>query len=96
MKTVFKSMKRSTAVLLVPAFLVSTSLVAYAVSQLFFNRSTQTSDYEKKTYFEFSISNVFTESGAIGSGESKTINPVITSDATEDMYVVIRVEMPTI
>ena len=40
------------------------------------------------------MSDVFTEDGEILPGGSKSINPVITSGATEDMYCFIRVVMP--
>ena len=90
----FKHMKRSTVVILILAILAMTTVVAYAVITLFFKGETQTSDYSKKTYFEFDGSGFFTASGKVGPGESMSINPVITSEATVDMYVFIRVEMP--
>lgn len=90
----FKHMKRSTAVILILAILAMTTVVAYAVTTLFFKGETQTSDYSKKTYFQFDGSSFFTASGEVGPGESMSINPVITSNATVDMYVFIRVEMP--
>ena len=40
------------------------------------------------------MSDVFTEDGEILPGGSKSIHPVITSGATEDMYCFIRVVMP--
>lgn len=89
-----KHMKRSTAVILIIAILAMTTVVAYAVTTLFFRGETQTSDYSKKTYFEFDGSGFFTASGEVGPGESMSIDPVITSNATVDMYVFIRVEMP--
>ena len=90
----FKHMKRSTAVLITLLLLAMTTVVAYAITTLFFKGETQTSDYSKKTYFEFDGSGFFTASGEVGLGESMSINPVITSEATVDMYVFIRVEMP--
>ena len=91
----FKHMKRSTAVIIILLLLAMTTVVAYAVTTLFFKGETQTSDYSKKTYFEFDGSGFFTASGEVGPGESMSINPVITSEATVDMYVFIRVEMPS-
>ena len=91
----FKHMKRSTAVILILAMFAMTTVVAYAVPTLFFKGETQTSDYSKKTYFEFGSSIFFTASGEVGPGESMSINPVITSNATVDMFVLIRVEMPS-
>ena len=90
----FKHMKRSTAVIIILLLLAMTTVVAYAVTTLFFKGETQTSDYSKKTYFEFDGSGFFTASGEVGPGESMSINPVISSNATVDMYVFIRVEMP--
>lgn len=87
-------MKRSTAVIMVCIILALTSVVAYAVTTLFFKGQTQTSDYSKKTYFEFAGDGFFTASGEVGPGESMSINPVISSNSTVDMYVFIRVEMP--
>lgn len=91
----FKHMKRSTAVIITLLLLAMTTVVAYAVTMLFFKGETQASDYSKKTYFEFDGSSFFTASGEVGPGESMSINPVITSEATVDMYVFIRVEMPS-
>ena len=86
--------KRFATTLITLAFLMTTAVVAYAITTLFFKGETQTSDYSKKTYFEFDGDGFFTESGEVGPGESMSINPVITSEATVDMYVFIRVEMP--
>lgn len=91
-----KHMKRSTAILLTLAILIGTGLTAYAITTLFFKGETQTSEYSKKTYFEFDSSTFFTGSGEVGPGESMSINPAITSESTVDMYVFIRVEMPKI
>lgn len=90
----FKHMKRSTAVIITLLFLTMTTVVAYAVTTLFFKGETQASDYSKKTYFQFDGSGFFTQSGEVGPGESMSINPVISSESTVDMYVFIRVEMP--
>ena len=91
----FEHMKRSTAVIITLLLLAMTTVVAYAVATLFFKGETQTSNYSKKTYFEFAGDGFFTASGEVGPGESMSINPVITSEATVDMYVFIRVEMPS-
>jgi len=90
----FKHMKRSTAVILILVMLALTTVVAYAVTTLFFKGEPQTSDYSKKTYFEFAGDGFFTASGEVGPAESMSINPVITSNATVDMYVFIRMEIP--
>ena len=90
-----KHMKRSTVVILILVMLALTTVVAYAVTTLFFKGEPQTSDYSKKTYFQFAGDGFFTASGEVGPGESMSINPVITSESTVDMYVFIRVEMPS-
>ena len=91
----FKHMKRSTTVIITLLLLAMTTVVAYAVTTLFFKGETQISNYCKKTYFEFAGDGFFTASGEVGPGESMSINPVITSNATVDMYVFIRMEMPS-
>ena len=58
----FKTMKRSTAVIVALITILTLSVVAYAVTSLFFASPTQTSEYEKRTYFEFLMENVFTAS----------------------------------
>ncbi len=90
----FKHMKRSTTAIIFLTILALTTVI-YAVTTLFFKGETQTSDYSKNTYFEFVGDGFFTASGEVGPGESMSINPVITSEATVDMYVFIRVEMPS-
>ena len=67
---------------------------ALAVLLLFFESNNQHSELSSKTYFSFQTSDFFTYSGEVGIGESASINPVITSNATVDMYVFIKVEMP--
>ena len=86
--------KRLSTILITLALLMTTTVVAYAITTLFFKGETQTSDYSKKTYFEFAGDGFFAESGEVGPGESMSINPVISSNATVDMYVFIWVEMP--
>ncbi|MBP3453516.1 MAG: hypothetical protein J6M20_07360 [Clostridia bacterium] len=86
--------KRLTTILIALALLMTTTVVTYAITTLFFKGETQTSDYSKKTYFQFAGDGFFTASGEVGPGESMSINPVISSNATVDMYVFIRVEMP--
>ena len=67
---------------------------AYAITSHFYRSDGERSDFDSGTLFRFEMSNVFTEGGEILPGESKSINPVITSGATEDMYCFIRVVMP--
>lgn len=88
-----KHMKRSTAMLLTLVILMTTGVVAYAVIN-YITTGTQTSVFTKKEYFEMDGSQFFTAEGDIGPGESMSINPIITSESSVDMYVFIRVEMP--
>jgi hypothetical protein len=60
----------------------------------FFSSDSQISDYSKKDIFEFTVNEFFTESRGFGPDESKSINPIVTSDASIDSYAVIVVEMP--
>ena len=85
--------KRSTAILLSLAMMAVTVVVVYAAFT-FISLETQTSSFIKKEYFEMSGNEFFVEDGEIGISEYATINPVITSKASVDMYVFIRVEMP--
>ena len=85
--------KRSTAILLSLAMMAVTVVVVYAAIT-FISTETQTSSFIKREYFEMSGSEFFVEDGEIGIGESTGINPVITSKASVDMYMFIRVEMP--
>ena len=74
--------------------LFGSALVAYAITSLLFTQS-QTSSFQKKTIFRFNLSTGLT-SGEIGPGDSFSTSPTIDNDATEDMYVFIKVEMPTV
>lgn len=91
---IIKTMKRLTTAMMVLCVLAIGAVVVYAASVLFFNSESQTSDYSKKDIFEFSVNEFFTGSGEFGPGESKSINPIVTSDASIDSYAVIVVEMP--
>lgn len=85
--------KRFAVTLLTLAILSATVMVVYAVIN-FISIELQTSSFIKREYFEMSGSEFFVEDGEIGIGDSAGIDPVITSKASVDMYVFIRVEMP--
>jgi len=85
--------KRFAVTLLTLAILSATVMVVYAVIN-FISIEPQTSSFIKKEYFEMTGSDFFIEDGEIGIGDSAGIDPVITSKASVDMYVFIRVEMP--
>ena len=85
--------KRLTTILITLALLMTTTVVAYALVT-YITTKTQTSSFTKKEYFEMECSEIFSESSEVGLGETVSINPRITSKASVDMYVFIRVEMP--
>ena len=91
MKHIMK--KRFAVTLLTLVILSATVMVVYAVIN-FISIEPQTSRFVKKEYFEMGGNEFFVEDGEIGIGDSAGINPVITSKASVDMHVFIRVEMP--
>ena len=87
-------MKRIAKAGMAVGILFGSALVAYAITSLLFTQS-QTSSFQKKTIFRFNLSTGLT-SGELGPGDSFSTSPLIYNDATEDMYVFIKVEMPTV
>ena len=87
-------MKRIAKAGMAVGILFGSGLVAYAITSLLFTQS-QTSSFQKKTIFRFNLSTGLT-SAEIGPGDSFSTSPLIYNDATEDMYVFIKVEMPTV
>lgn len=73
--------------------LLGTTIIVYAITSLFF-RNSETSQLSKKTVFQFDLT---TDMAAteVGPGDSFEVKPVVYSDATEEMYVFIQVDMPT-
>ena len=73
--------------------LLGATMIVYAITSLFFTNS-ETSKLNKKTVFQF---NLTTDMSAteVGPGDSFDVKPVVYSDATEEMYVFIQVNMPT-
>ena len=53
-----------------------------------------TTSFTKKQIFQFDF-NTGLNGGEIGPGDSFSTSPTIYNDATEDMYVFMKVEMPT-
>ena len=86
-------MKRIAKAGMAVGILFGSALVAYAITSLLFTQS-QTSSFQKKTIFRFNLSTGLT-SGEIGPGDSFSTSPTIDNDATEDMYVFIKVLNPT-
>jgi len=87
-------MKKHLSIILITlALLMTTTVVAYALVT-YITTMTQTSSFTKKEYFEMSGSEIFSASSEVGPGEKVSINPMITSMSSVDMYVFIRVEMP--
>ena len=85
--------KRFATILITLAILMTTGAVAYALVS-YITTETQTSVFNKKEYFEMECSEIFAETSEVGPGETVSVNPVITSKSSVDMYVFIRVEMP--
>lgn len=85
--------KRLATILITLALLMTTTVVAYALVT-YISTKTQTSSFTKKEYFEMSGSEIFAASSEVGPGEKVSINPMITSMSSVDMYAFIRVEMP--
>ena len=73
---------------------MATVIVAYAITTLFLAKS-QTTGLSKKKIFKFNL-NTNLVSGEVGPGDSFSVSPVIYNDATEDMYVFIQIDMPTL
>ena len=71
---------------------VGTTIIVYAITTLFFS-SSETSNLLKKTVFQFDFTTDMAET-EVGPGDSFEVKPVIHNDATEEMYVFIRVDMP--
>ena len=76
------------------AILALAGLISYAASVLFYSSNPQRSNYTFSHIFTFNVNEFFTEGGSFTPGVSKNINPIVTSDATIDSYVMIVVEMP--
>lgn len=72
---------------------LGTTIIVYAITSLFF-ASSETSNFSKKTVFQFDLTTDMT-AAEVGPGDSFDVKPVVYSDATEDMYVFIQVDMPT-
>lgn len=87
-------MKRIITIGLWIGILLATAIVAYAITTLFFTKS-QTSEFSKKQIFQFDL-HTGLSSGEVGPGDSFSVSPVIYNDATEDMFVFIRVDMPVV
>ena len=70
------------------------TIVGYDLTPRTHQSETQESNYNIKEMFTFDMSEVFTGAGDFAPGEYMSVNPVITSGATEDMYAFFRLEMP--
>lgn len=70
------------------------ALVTYALTS-FFTRAEVVLFPEKKSFFEIVVSGG-DQPGEIGPGDSFSTSPVVYNDATEEMYVFIKVEMPDV
>ncbi len=68
-------------------------MIVCAITSLFFTGS-ETSKLSKKTVFQFNLTTDMTAT-EVGPCDSFDVKPVVYNDATEEMYVFIRVDMPT-
>lgn len=71
---------------------MTTVIAAYAITNLFFTQGT-TTGFTKKVVFQFDL-DVGMSTGAVGPGDSVSVNPVVTNSATEEMYVFVKIQMP--
>lgn len=78
---------------IIGAFLGGT-IIAYAITS-YFTTGELRLEPTPKHYFEININDENTP-GEIGPGDSFSTSPVVHNDATEEMYVFIKVEMPDV
>lgn len=74
--------------------LLGTTILAYAITSLLFTNSV-TSKLSKKVVFQFDLITDMTTT-EVGPGDSFAVKSVLYNDATEEMYVFIQVDMPTL
>lgn len=72
--------------------LITTVVVAYALTTLFATKS-YTSNLTKKQVFQFALETGMS-SGEVGPGDSFDVSPVVYNDATVDMLVFVKITMP--
>ena len=87
----FLSMKLKRTITFIVLLLVV--IIGVAALTEFFTSASATSEFEKKTFFQIVFDAEF-PSSEVGPGDEVAVSPVVTSDATENMYVVIVVDMP--
>ncbi|MBQ7196609.1 MAG: hypothetical protein IJS40_04295 [Synergistaceae bacterium] len=90
--------KKRTSLLGALLTLAIISFMAYATSEWFYGdgagKSQQVSGLIPKTFFEFQCPDFFPQNLEIGPGDTFSVNPIITSDATIPMYCFFVMEMP--
>ena len=86
--------KKAGKIGIVCGILLGTTIIAYAITSLFFTKS-ERSKLSKKTVFQFDLSTDMSAT-EVGPGDSFDVNPIVYNDATEEMYVFIQVDMPII
>ena len=87
----FLSMKLKRTITFIVLLLVI--IIGVAALTEFFTSASFTSELEKKTFFQIVFDAEF-PSSEVGPGDEVAVSPVVTSDATENMYVIIVVDMP--
>lgn len=84
--------KKITTVGIFVVILVTTVVAAYAISNLFYTKTSRT-EYTKKVIFQFDL-DIGMSTGEVGPGDSILINPIVTNSATEEMYLFMMIQMP--
>ena len=84
--------KRIITIGMLTGIFMATVIVAYAITNLFFTQI-RTTEFSKKVIFQFDL-DIGMSSGEVGPGDSFSVSPVIFNDATEEMYVFVKIQMP--
>ena len=84
--------KKAVRMGIVCGVLLGTTMIAYAITTLFYTKSV-TSHFTKKTVFQFDLTTDMVEA-EVGPGDCFDVEPVICNDGTKEMYVFMRVDVP--
>ena len=87
--------KKLSSIITVIAILIGIGVTSYAASQLF-KRISQTSSFSKKTIFTFNLSTSLTDGEEVGPGDFIAVTPEVYNDGTENMYVFIVIDQPSV
>lgn len=90
----FRSLRRTSRVILIVAVIASVALVAYAASVLF-NTAHQSTNLSKERYITVQLSGA-EATGTIKHGDPVALSPVLTNNGSVNATAIIRVSMPTV